>query len=264
MQYDADEREDSNRSAETAAQYCSRYTNAAAHTGTVQAAAEGGCECRDNLISFKSSCHQLSTAGSFYRYCWLYAKVIRVDGDDALIHIMSPTHRRYYNFLETEAQLKLPPLAVSRISLKAMQPRVLFSAEQMLPVLTRGNYYDYSYHPAAAPFVPEVKRRCISRPQPVTAAMVLMLPKQQSADVNIDFDCVFAFESEPSSDCNPNFNFYDGEGVTAPDVDILSLLCGEDDDAMSTDDDDDLTLAAATHDEHCNSWDEGDDDDKCI
>jgi hypothetical protein len=281
---DDDERSDSSRCLETAAQYCSRYMTAVAQLGRgteendedFNSGGSGGSGSWSGSgietlsIAFKQSCGGEA-------YCWLYGQVIRFmddKQDDALIQVFSPVHMRYYNVVSASHNRSV--VAIARISLKASQANLLIAAQR--------NYYCYSYHPAAQP---EKKRKSISGNQHngkrrLSAAMVLLSsppPKQQlqrkDEDVNIDFDLDFAFmpmsvANESTADCLAlNFDQCDldndYEGIT--EEELVALFNASSTEAATeapstyavTSDDgetDDLSLPRYACDDRCNRCDD--------
>jgi hypothetical protein len=249
--YDADERDDSDRCFETSAQYCDRYMKAveqldadaaaaaAAASATADATADAtaaadaaadvsGC---DQILTFKHSCGQQKF---FLRYCWLYAKVMRIVDDDAWIQVIAPTHRRYYNVHAAEAQGKQSAVAVARISLKKTQARFITEEEQPSSLVAVSS--DYSYHPSqSAPPAARKRRGSAGTQRRVSAAMVLMTasppklsPKQRiDDDINIDFDFDFAFESGVKNAAPPDpldLDFDICGDATTEEEDILALF----------------------------------------
>ena len=213
QQHDDDERCDSSRCFETAAQYCSRYMLAVEQlekhdggddfdSGSSGSSLSSCGSCDDITIVFKQSC-------GCAQYCWLHGQVIRFldeNQDNALIQVFAPIHMRYYNVMS--ASLKRSPIAFAQISLKGSQANVI-----MDPLTIQCNHYCYSYHPAADA-VPDKKRKPKAVNQNggkrrLSAAMVLLSPpppKQQAAkddDIDIDFDHDFAFMYETSKPQEP-------------------------------------------------------------
>ena len=286
QQHDDDERSDSSRCLETAAQYCSRYMNAVAQLdldcGTEEndedfnSGSSGGSSSSwssETLsIAFKQSCGGEA-------YCWLYGQVIRFmddKQDEALIQVFAPVHMRYYNVVSASHNRSI--VAIARISLKASRANFLMAA----PL----NPYCYSYHPASQP---EKKRKSISGnkhngKRRMSAAMVLLSPpppKQQlqrkDDDVNIDFDLDFAFmpvANESTAD-GLALNFdqcdldNDNEGITEEELVALFNASSTEADAVASstavtsddDESDDLSLPKYACDDRCNSCDDDTDAD---
>ena len=194
-----EESEDSNLRDETPIQYCFRYLNAAQHIADASesspappAAAAAGEEWRGffgrgDSIAFKQcfpddASRPLNSVRStspethtIYYYCWLYAKIERIDsgGEVAWVHIAQPCHQRYHfyrRFTQAAHMYNLLGRAVS-ISLKSGQVRRCveddprYSGAEM-----RQRQQDaYNYHPAAAPtqfFCPSLLPKVVRRLPP--------------------------------------------------------------------------------------------------
>jgi hypothetical protein len=287
-QHDGDERSDSSRCFETAAQYCSRYMAAVARLddgdsgvndedfnsgssgSSFNSSSSSSSSSSGLAIAFKQSCGGEA-------HCWLYGQVIRFTDDmqdKALIQVFAPVHMRYYNVASASHNLSI--VAFACISLKASQANVLLDH-----LIAPSTNYCYSYHPGA----PEAERKRKTDygnqhngKRRLSAAMVLLSPpppKQQlprkDADIDIDFDQDFAFMPAPAADClELNFDQcgLDNEGITAEELlalfnasstDAIDAVAGDDGDA--SDDDDDLFLPAYADDEYCNRGDDDSDDD---
>jgi hypothetical protein len=298
-QHDGDERSDSSRCFETAAQYCSRYMDAVARledSGVNDEDFNSGSSSGGSFNSSSGGSFNSSSGGSFNSssggqlaiafkqscggeaHCWLYGQVIRFTDDaqdNALIQVFAPVHMRYYNVVSASHNLSI--VAFACISLKASRANVLLDH-----LNAPSNNYCYSYHPGAAE---PGRKRMSGRAEDgnqhngkrrLSAAMVLLSPppprqqlQRKEADIDIDFDQDFAFM--PAADClELNFDQCDldndNEGITAEE--LLALFNASEAPADTpavasdaSDGDDDLFLPAYAGDEYCNRGDDDSDDD---